>query len=41
MTNEIPLNAFGDVSGSCDTLNISEGDWVKTVSIAYSSSDVS
>ena len=40
VTNEIPLNEFGQVSGSCTTLSVEEGDRIKTVSIIYTNSEV-
>ena len=38
VTDKILLGAFGDLSESCESLDVVEGDRVKSLSIGYSNS---
>ena len=38
---EVSLTPFGVNSGSCNSLQVSEGDSIKSIEISYSSSGVS
>ena len=34
------MNAFGDVTGDCTTLDLDDGDTLKTINIGYTGSEV-